>query len=299
MKNYKELRHTLSRKLPAEFHRRDPLLGFITAGVFGLYCYFFWFAFNHQQWLIPVAVVLGFMAEFLSMANHDILHGSVFKSRLLSVLFCIPNSCVTLIAPSFWKFWHNFHHQSVDRWTTSERPYEMGFETVGYPLLRKWLGPFELFIYKAIHLNKTQIRFLLDDRYTSKNHHDLKKATFIQYAIILAVKITLFVYLPFKIWVWLELIPLLIQNFISSAFLVTQHSQHLDNGKTIRTFSVKLPRWLEYYSLHLGYHVEHHLFPNLPSKYLPRIREILQKEYKDFPQDVFDMGDALKTIYKN
>lgn len=299
LKNYRELRQVIVQKLPADFFKRNRALGVLTFIVILLYWGLFYTGILFPVLAIPIALCLGVIAQFLSMASHDILHGSVFKSKNFSIIFCLPISVITLISPSFWKFWHNFHHSSVDRWTTDERPYEMGYETFGYPKIRKIFGFYELFFFKAFHLNYTQIKFLLDRRYKSKEHRSLQVATFFQYLFIVSCKIFLFWMLPFKMWLMLELLPLLIQNFISSVFLVTQHSNKLEQKTTIRTFSVKLPRWLEVYSLNIGYHIEHHLFPNLPSKHLPQIQKILLEEHTHFPQERFLMTEALKTIYKD
>ena len=237
------------------------------------------------------------MSEFLSMASHDILHGSVFKSKNLSLLTVIPFSILTLISPSYWKYWHNFHHASVDRWRAGYQPYEMGFETDGYPKLRKLLGPFELFIFKVFHLTNTQIKFVFGSGYKSKNQIELKRATVLQLIIIITTKILFFYYLPLKFWLFLELLPLLIQNFLSSIFLVTQHSSLLETPSATNTFTVTMPKPLELYSLHLGYHIEHHLIPNISSHKLPMIRDILLDKYQGIPQSRYTLWQALKTIY--
>ncbi len=298
IKNYKELRAALSPKLDYNLFKKNRMLGLIAFFAFLLYWLLFAIGYHYPITIIVIAIILGCISEFLSMVCHDVLHGSVFKSKNFSVLFCIPISLLTMISPSFWKFWHNFHHSSVDRWTTSARPYEMGYETFGYPKIRKYAGFLELFFFKAFHLNYTQMKFLLDKRYKSSAHLAVKKATLIQYTLIIAFKIYLFWALPFVIWLGLELVPLLIQNFLSSIFLVTQHSYKLEKGETIRTFSVGMPRWIEIFTLNNGYHVEHHLLPNLPSKHLPTLRKILENDFQQFPQDKFSMMEALKIIYK-
>ena len=295
-KNYIDLRAKIQDKLDPKLFKRDPIVGIITVGMFVLYWGLFALGVKYPLMILPIGILLGFIAEFLSMANHDILHGSVFKNKTFSLLFCIPNSCITLISPSFWKFWHNLHHQSVDRWTAEKRPYEMGYETYGYPTLRKLVGPFELFFYKIIHLTRTQFKFITDKRYTSERHLSLKKAVTIQFMIIVAFKIFLFVKLPFVFWLGLELLPILIQGFLSSIFLVTQHSHKLEMKGSIPTYSVFMGKWIDLWFLNVGYHVEHHLFPHLPSRHLPLIRqELLQREYSPVPG--YSMTEALKKIY--
>lgn len=294
---YKKIRQDLTPLLEKSLFKRNSLLGLIAWMVVFIYAAIFYLGFNDSLNLLAAAVLLGILSEFLSMANHDILHGSVFKSRLFYLPLTVCISTVTLISPDFWKYWHDFHHQSVDRWSVDHNPYEMGYETNGYPALRKAIGAFELFFYKTFHLTKTQFKFIFDSRYKSKKHKELKIQTSWQMVIILAVKISLFILLPLKQWLFLELIPLLIQNFISNIFLVTQHAVKLKKERAIQTFSLKLPKILNIYSLYLGHHVEHHLFPTLPSHHLPKVKKLMAKNYPDFECVEYEVYDALKKIY--
>lgn len=295
--NYKKIREQLSPYMEKSLFKRNPALGFLAGAVFLLYWVIFYLGLNGSIPLIVAALVLGAMAEFLSMANHDILHGSVFKSRSVYLPLTVGISTLTLISPDFWRYWHDFHHKSVDRWTASQMPYEMGYETNGYPAMRKMLGPFELFIYKVLHLTRTQIKFIFDRRYKSASNTLLKFQTTWQLVIIFGVKIALFITLPLKQWLFLELGALLVQNFISNIFLVTQHAVKLKKDNTVQTFSLKLPVWIDIYSLYLGHHVEHHLFPNLPSHHLPKVKKIMKERCPEFECVEYGVGEALRKIY--
>ncbi len=295
--NYKKIRDQLSPELEKSFFNRNPLLGYFTWLVFISYWVIYYFAMNETIPLLLAAIVLGIIAEFLSMANHDILHGSVFKTRWVYLPLTVCISTLTLISPDFWRFWHDFHHKSVDRWTSAQKPYEMGYETNGYPALRKLIGPLELLFYKVIHLTKTQIKFIFDRRYKSEKNIQLKIQTAWQFTIIFSVKIILFWILPFKQWLFLELGALFVQNLISNVFLVTQHAVNLKKNDTVQTFSLRFPKWFNIYSLYLGHHVEHHLFPNLPSHKLPEIRKLMKIHYPQFECVEYDVVDALKKIY--
>ena len=295
--NYKKIREELSMQMEKSLFKRNPMLGFLAWGMFLFYWLIFYWGMNGVLPLFVAAIILGIIAEFLSMANHDILHGSVFKSRSVYLPLTVCISTLTLISPDFWRYWHDFHHKSVDRWTSSQRPYEMGYETNGYPALRKLIGPFELFFYKVLHLTKTQVKFIFDQRYKSKNNIQLKIRTTWQLIIIFGLKIFLFWMLPLKQWFFLELVALLVQNLISNVFLVTQHAVKLKKDDTVQTFSQKLPKWLNIYSLYLGHHVEHHLFPNLPSHHLPEVKKLMKQYYPEFECVEYDVMEALKKIY--
>lgn len=295
--NYKKIRIQLSPHVEKSLFKRNTLLGLLIGLILISYWPIFYMGAKGTIPLIPSAFILGIIAGFLSLASHDLLHGSVFKSRFLYQPLTLGISFLTLVSPDFWKFWHDFHHKAVDRWTSSAMPYEMGYETNGYPAMRKLIGPLELFFYKAMHLTRAQIKFIFDSKYKSRNHTQLKIQTAWQLILIFIVKIALFWILPLKQWFFLEVGALLIQNFISNTFLLSQHASSLKKENAIQTFSLKLPRLLDICSLRVSHHIEHHIFPNLPSRQLPEVKKLLKEHYPDFECVEYEAVEAFKKVY--
>lgn len=297
IENYRQLRRELLTQLDSSLFAKDRSVAGMAVFAYAVYWTLFWAGVTKPAALPLICVALGVIGEFLSIANHDVLHGSVLDSKRGAIFFCLPISFINNISPNFWKYWHNFHHDSIDRWTKMKRPYEMGFESTGYPRLRALLGPFELFFYKTLHMTSTQFRFIFNRRLKNRTHLNLKRIVALEVLLILIVKLSIFLALPFRSWLWLELGPLLIQNILSSIFVVTQHAESLDKKDATRTFSVLTPTWISHISLNLGFHNEHHLFPNLPSRNLPLVRDMVEARHPDFKMPTYRLFDALRRIY--
>jgi fatty acid desaturase len=79
-------------------------------------------------------------------------------------------------------------------------------------------------------------------------------------------------------------LPLLIANAIVMAFILTNHSLNPlteVNDPLLSTLTVRLPPALEWLTLRFGYHVEHHVFPSMSSRYAPLVSTLLQQLWPD------------------
>ena len=61
---------------------------------------------------------------------------------------------------------------------------------------------------------------------------------------------------------------------------LTQHAGLADNVKDHRksTYSVKINPILSFYYWHMEYHVEHHMFPSIPSYNLHKLNKIIKDQ---------------------
>jgi fatty acid desaturase len=78
--------------------------------------------------------------------------------------------------------------------------------------------------------------------------------------------------------VWV--VPVLVANAIVMSYIATNHFLNPlteTNDPLANTLSVTAPRWLERLHLQFGYHVEHHLFPTVPTCKLPTLAERLDR----------------------
>jgi fatty acid desaturase len=64
------------------------------------------------------------------------------------------------------------------------------------------------------------------------------------------------------------------------------------------TTSVVVPSWLDALHFHISYHVEHHLFPSMDSRYYPQVSGLLQRhfagDYKRLP-----IGEAWQRLWNH
>ena len=79
---------------------------------------------------------------------------------------------------------------------------------------------------------------------------------------------------------FLDVIPILTASSTLMVFIYTNHLARplLDKSHLLTTTtSIKLPKWLSVVYAHFDHHLEHHLFPALPSSRYPEVRASLEK----------------------
>ena len=60
---------------------------------------------------VGLGLVIGYCFGAIAFMAHEILHGSVVRNRLLQDVFGFIGFAPFLIAPTFWRYWHNrLHH---------------------------------------------------------------------------------------------------------------------------------------------------------------------------------------------
>jgi fatty acid desaturase len=101
-------------------------------------------------------------------------------------------------------------------------------------------------------------------------------------------------------FLWVFVLPLLVANSIIMGFILTNHSLSpltAKNDPLLNSLSVTLPRFMEWLTLRFGYHVEHHIFPSMSSRYAPGVRALLRRlwpgRYQSMP-----IGRALITLHR-
>lgn len=249
--------------------------------------------------LFILSIIIGVVSEVLSMLSHEILHGNMTESKSLALLVSLPISFINLISPHYWMYWHNYHHRCVDFWTPRHRPFELGFESDGYPKLRGKMKYFELFFYKTFHILRVQSQFLSLKKFNIARFKKLKRQTALDCAFILFYNLALAYFMGPRHWLLLVVAALAVQNFFASLFLVTQHSKKLDPLDSInyRVFSVTICPIIDKLFVNSGKHFEHHLFPNLSFRKLSIVSNAIELKY---PQLTFNSNAivALKTIYE-
>jgi fatty acid desaturase len=81
---------------------------------------------------------------------------------------------------------------------------------------------------------------------------------------------------------FLYVVPVVIANAVVMSYIATNHflnSLTDVNDPLVNSLSVTGPRWLEILHLNFGYHVEHHIFPTMSSRFGPQVRDVLVRLY--------------------
>ncbi|MDH5675581.1 MAG: fatty acid desaturase [Myxococcales bacterium] len=264
---------------------------------------------NAVSWVVAslLSLVIGASFAGLTFLAHETLHGAIVRSsRLryaLGMLLLLP----FVLSPRLWIAWHNrVHHGNANRpgvdpdanptlaeYRASRR---IRLITDHFALGRRsWTGIFGLFlgfsVQSAHMLYCAHRRGILSAR--------ARRMAMAETAAGIALWTALAIAVGFPAFVFVFVVPLIVANTIVMAFIMTNHSLSplTDvNDPLLNSLSVTAPRWVEWLTLHFGYHVEHHLLPSVSSRHGRRVREVLRRRWPERYQSM-SLLHALRSLH--
>ena len=288
----KNLKTQLRRELPKDVFRARPTRGFLFIPILGS---IIGLSVGLIQWngpwylLLPLAILLGQLYGINGFLGHEVLHGSVVKSKTLQNLLGYIAFSPFLISPHLWRVWHNqIHHgytnignRDPDSYGTLER-YERHpstrFVTRLAPGSGKWYSYFFLFYWFTFHgqiVLWIQTRFMKAFRHFGARRSKIESTLFFiawtAAAALLGIEKALFVIV----------IPLAVGNFVLMSYIATNHfmrPQTKTNDPIENSMSITTHPIIDWFHLNFSYHVEHHLFPKMNPYHAPKIRALLIKK---------------------
>ena len=306
-----ELRRALRAQLPADTFEPQPVRGvlawleiaLLVAGAVAL-------AIADLPWWadLAAALVLGQLMTSISLAAHEAMHGSVFRSwranRVLGTVGFLP----ILVTPGLWQAWHvQAHHGATNQ---GERDPDALMKLDAYrarwrarmrarmsPGHRHWLSFASLLfmftlqgqVFLWSHCNDPAIRGRIALHRTRE-----RVLAILVFAVWLAGALALG-------WhaLWVLAIPLVTANFTLMAYITTQHWIRPlveSDDPRVTTVSVHAPRWFDDWHFQFSYHQEHHLFPFMSHKFGRRVRAAL-RELDPGAVSVLPWGAALRAAF--
>jgi fatty acid desaturase len=97
-----------------------------------------------------------------------------------------------------------------------------------------------------------------------------------EYVAMAAVWIAVFSLVPVRVLLQAWLIPGVMVGYVSAVRALAQHALTEPGDPLLASRSVRSNRVVSFLLLNENYHLEHHLFPEVPSYHLPRLRTLLQ-----------------------
>lgn len=105
---------------------------------------------------------------------------------------------------------------------------------------------------------------------------DDRRRIALEYAGMAAVWIPIFVAVPGRVLLQVWLIPGVLVGYISAVRALAQHALTHAHDPLLASRSVRSNPVVSFLLLNENYHLEHHLFPEVPSYHLPRLRALLR-----------------------
>jgi len=282
-------RPSIDKKILKELSIRRSLPGIFYTGmywivllIFAYMTYITWGTGWGFFWIWLYGTVYCFSGAY----DHESRHRTLFKQRWVNDFFNYIFSFMTDFEPVRWRWSHTLHHsytlhtnEPLDFEIQVDRPSQL----IKYYLFFLPFGP--LFWVHKSYLKDTflcalGIKISAIEQLVPKDHH---------WKVFLSSRIHMLIWVGVIIWslvaqTWLPFLMICAPMFYGQTFFylcgLTQHAGLKFDAKDHRlnTRTVLLNPILSWLYVKLEYHIEHHMFPQVPWYNLPKLHELIKDQ---------------------
>jgi fatty acid desaturase len=260
-------------------------------------------------WIALLTVpVLGFSFAGLTFLAHEALHGAVVRNKPLRHVVGFIGFLAFVVSPRLWIRWHNqVHHAHAQ---------EPGADPDAFPLLDSYNqnGKERLVIdYFSVGRRRLRGVMTLLLGFTFHSVHMLLSAkrrgllspaehrwAVLETLIGMAIWISVGVWVGPAAFVVVYVLPLMIANSIVMAYILTNHSLSpltAVNDPLVNSLSVTVPRFVDWLTMHFGFHVEHHIFPWMSTRHAKEVRTLIRQRWPERYQSM-PLHKALAALFR-
>lgn len=212
-------------------------------------------------WVLLTGFVLGVLINFLYAAQHELSHGSVFKTKVLNEFFGRIIGFFMLFPRDYDLVMHSAHHQWTQDW---ERDGELVREPYTLTTYLLWLSGVSYWRNRVAGVIRRARGIIVEPYIKPAQEKMIIRESRIHLALYVAIIVVSAV---FGNWWWLTfwILPMLLtkpvhqlQNTIEHLGL-SHENDIFENTRSTRTNA--LFRWLCW---QMPYHTAHHTFPSVP-----------------------------------
>ena len=222
-----------------------------------------------------------------SVANwHETVHKTAFKTRWLNEIFYHISSFMCDFEGFRWRWSHTFHHSYTlqtkdiyDHEIQVSRPTDLIAFFLNFIPLTDLLFPKRLIKYEVIKHSLGYFSPVIETTAPQNQKNKIKWNSRL-YVLIWLLVITLSIYLQSFLPILYIILPTYYGKPIWFLVNVTQHLAAAVNTKDHResTHSIKINPILSFLYWKMEYHLEHHMFPMVPSYNLHMLHEEIKSE---------------------
>ena len=289
-KDLKEL--SRRRDVPGLLHFFIYFLALIVSGYLAYITWGTW-------WTVLWFFIYGTIYSFSVSNWHETVHRTAFKTRWLNEIFYHISSFMSDFEGFRWRWSHTFHHtytlqteKDYDHEIQVSRPTELVWFFLNFIPFSDLLFPHRLLKFEvlkhAFGFFSPVVQITAPEKQKSKILWNSRLYVLIWFVVIM-VSIVYGTILP----ILYIILPLSYGKPIQFIVNVTQHLGAALDKKDHRlsTYSVRINPIFSFLYWHMEYHLEHHLFPTIPSYNLHKLHNIIKDKIpKPFPN--------LFSIYK-
>jgi fatty acid desaturase len=198
------------------------------------------------------------------LLSHEGHHGLLFRDRVLNhaanIALCVP----LLHSPSAYRVLHTLHHRYLGGPGDPDE-YRNYTGSAGLRWTLQWvrLTMGTLVYMPLIPVVAWRRAGAVERRYIA-----------IEYAGMIVIWVVVFATIPVPILLQTWLIPGVVVGYVSAVRALAQHALTDAHDPLLASRSVRSNAVVSFLLLNENYHLEHHLFPEIPSYNLPRLRAV-------------------------
>jgi fatty acid desaturase len=214
-----------------------------------------------------VAIAAGAAAlNAFYLLSHEGHHHLLFRSAALNhgvnILLCVP----LLHSPSAYRVLHELHHRYLGGpGDPDEYRNYTGSAAVRWAL--QWV---RLTIGTLVYMPLIPVV-----AWRRADAADRRRIA-LEYAVMMGAWVVVFAAFPMRVLLQVWLVPGVIVGYISAVRALAQHALTDSADPLLASRSVRSNRAVSFLLLNENYHLEHHLFPEVPSYNLPRLHTLLR-----------------------
>ena len=241
---------------------------------------------NASRWPLRVAGILvsALALNAFVLLMHDGMHHTLFRNRRWNWFASVLLGSTFLMSFTAYRIMHSRHH----RFLGDPRDPDDYQNYVNHRLLLWSLHFVRLMVGSLLYLILIPLLAL---KYGSDKE---RRLILIEYSFLLAVYSALLRAVPVGTLFFVWLLPLLIVGSLTAARGFTQHGITDAADPYLASRTVLPHPVVGFLLLHENYHLEHHLFPEVPSYHLPRLHRLI---WQKLPRAVSSPG-YLNFLYR-
>ena len=239
----------------------------------------------------PVFLLYAIVFSFAEAAAHELNHGTVFRSKWLNTsahwLVCFMSWREQIYS----KYRHLRHHSHTS---------VLGMDPEGEAVRPKSIAVMVFEMLTRFFHAKTHLGAMLRHAFGTVTESDQRivpkglvprmkvqsRIFVLGYLMVFAISMLYQTWLPIVFLI----VPRSIGSFVHDLCSRTQHTALAVNGSDYRrtTRTIHLGPVLRFFYWNMNYHIEHHMYQNVPFHALPRLHEVVKPELPPTPRSLLE-----------
>ena len=191
---------------------------------------------------------------------HEGMHGALFRNRRLNhAVSVLLGACIGMSFTAY-RTLHTLHHDALG---TDDDPDDYHAYT---------RSPVLFWALQGVRLTLGAVLYLVAIPVVAvRRVPGVRRALAAEYAVMAALYAAAFALVPFDTLLWGWLVPLPVVAAMVQVRGLTQHGLTDRHDALLASRTVRPSRVVAFFLLNENYHLEHHLFPEVPSYHLPAL----------------------------